>query len=130
MHANHEVSTKIALYSEDASRVLVMHYPKSNLYGLPGGHIEAGEEADVAMARELMEELAITVPHATRSEFFYTNRLILGYIAVVPTDFDISPTQPEKEYGVWLTQDELTALTNISEEYRRFIFAHWPSRES
>jgi len=127
MQARHYVSVKIALYSANAQRVLVMFYPKGDVYGLPGGHIDKGEDADTAMARELQEELGVTVTGAVRSDFFYTNRIILGYTATVPDDFETYPSNPNKEYAVWRTKDELAEMTNLSEAYKEFIVSHWPT---
>lgn len=58
MYDRHEVSVKVALYSSDGKRVLLMYYPHDDGFGLPGGHIDAGETPDVALERELREELA------------------------------------------------------------------------
>ena len=57
MYDQHEVSVKVALYSRDGKRVLMMYYPHDDGFGLPGGHIDAGETPDVALERELREEL-------------------------------------------------------------------------
>ena len=59
MYDRHEVSVKVALYSSDGKRVLLMYYPHDDGFGLPGGHIDAGETPDVALERELREELGI-----------------------------------------------------------------------
>lgn len=127
MHARHRISAKIALYSEDAQRVLVMYYPKKDIYGLPGGHIDKGEEADTAMARELQEELGVSVDTAVHADFFYIKRLILGYTAIVPTDFKTFPPRPTKEHAVWRTKDEVVAIEAISAAYKSFILDHWPT---
>ena len=43
MYDRHEVSVKVALYSSDGKRVLLMYYPHDDGFGLPGGHIDACE---------------------------------------------------------------------------------------
>lgn len=126
MQARHYVSVKIAIFSDDFERVMVMYYPKGDIYGLPGGHIDKGEDADTAMARELVEELGVTVPNAKRSDFFSTNRIILGYTAVVPADFQTYPSNPKKEHAVWCTKAELEAMDSLSEGYKSFILEQWP----
>lgn len=127
MHARHYVSVKAVLYSADAQRVMVMYYPKRKVYGLPGGHIDRGEDPDTALARELMEELRISVDGVQRRDFFYANRIILGYTAVVANDFETFPTDAKKEYAVWCTKEEVAELGPFTEQYRDFIFAHWPT---
>lgn len=129
MQARHYVSVKIAIFSDNFERVMVMYYPKGDVYGLPGGHIDKGEDADTAMARELMEELGVTVANAKRSDFFSTNRIILGYTAVVPSDFQTYPSNPKKEHAVWHTKVELRAMDSLSEGYKSFILNQWPTPE-
>ena len=75
MYDRHEVSVKVALYSNDSKRVLLMYYPHDDGFGLPGGHIDAGETPDVALERELREELGITID-ATRLIFMYVIRIV------------------------------------------------------
>ncbi len=41
-------------------KCLLVKSAKSGLYGLPGGRIDLGENKDIALARELQEELGIT----------------------------------------------------------------------
>ena len=69
MYDRHEVSVKVALYSSDGKCVLLMYYPHDDGFGLPGGHIDAGETPDVALERELREELGITID-ATPADFY------------------------------------------------------------
>ena len=57
MYDRHEVSVKVALYSSDGKRVLLMYYPHDDGFGLPGGHIDAGETPDVALEREMRRQL-------------------------------------------------------------------------
>lgn len=126
MHARHVISAKIAMYSADLQRVLVMYYPRGDIYGLPGGHIDRGEQADVALARELQEELGVTVENAVHKDFFFIGRVILGYTAIVPNDFATYPPKPKKEHAVWRTKDEVAAIEALSAEYKRFILENWP----
>lgn len=44
------------IYNEDKTKILLEN-PKENLYMFPGGRIEMFEESDVAIKRELKEEL-------------------------------------------------------------------------
>ena len=49
MYDRHEVSVKAALYSSDGKRMLLVYYPHDDGFGLPGGHIDAGETPDMAL---------------------------------------------------------------------------------
>lgn len=40
------------------------HEPYAGQWAIPGGHVDAGEDADVAAARELAEEAGVVVDHA------------------------------------------------------------------
>lgn len=62
-----KVVTKAAIYSGDKSKVLVIYMDRNNDYGLPGGHIEEGENLDDAMRRELLEECGVTVRDLQKS---------------------------------------------------------------
>ena len=53
MYDRHEVSVKVALYSSDGKHTLLMRHWGAAGFGLPGGHIDAGEMQDEALEREL-----------------------------------------------------------------------------
>ncbi|WGY44937.1 NUDIX domain-containing protein [Vibrio sp. ABG19] len=57
-----------------------------NLVAIPGGHIEAGESQQEALARELLEELAITPTESVYlcSLYHPTNELQLLHYYVIP----------------------------------------------
>ena len=107
-----------------------MHYPRISLYGLPGGHVDANEYPDETIARELMEELAITVEAPKRKDFFLRGdrgtSIILAYTAVAPKAIEVNPTDPDQEIGIWMTRDEVVALPNLSPAYKQFIIENWP----
>jgi 8-oxo-dGTP diphosphatase len=132
-YVEHTVSVKIALYSFDGQQVLVMKYPHHQdgpYYGLPGGHLEANEIPDQALNRELDEELGISIPKFEKKSFFLRSgnegSVILAYSAVAPTGLILKPTNPEKEYAIWMTATELDDIKNISAEYKTFVADNWP----
>lgn len=125
-HDKHYVSVKVALYSADLQRVLVMYYPKRHIYGLPGGHIDKKELPDDALARELKEELGVSVEGATLKDSYRSGRIILAYTAVVPNDFNTFPPHPKLEYAVWRTKADIEEMNTLSEHYRTFILKYWP----
>lgn len=126
----HEVSAKIALYDERAEHVLVMVYPGRGTCGLPGGHLEKDELADVAIVREVEEELGIVISDYVRKDFFLNKevkgKVILAYTGTLA--YETAFYEPHKgfEYGRWLTKSEFEALTNISSGYQSFVLKNWP----
>ena len=125
------VATKVAIYKHDASAVLVMHYPQNKRNGLPGGHMEMGEQPDAAVIREVEEELGVVISAPVPRSFIkhadQRDRLILTYTYIAPDGFTAKPTDPKYEYDTWLTPDELAVVPNMSDEYRHFILKHWPA---
>lgn len=119
-------SAKAAIYSEDASRVIVMDLidlqGKPGV-GLPGGHVEHDETPDEAMARELEEELGIEVHDLKRVDFFMhpLGKLVLGFTGRASSD---QPLVPESEWrrGRWVSREEFEKLeTGV---YKPFTLAN------
>ena len=136
MYDRHEVSVKVALYSSDGKRVLLMYYPHDDGFGLPGGHIDAGETPDVALERELREELGITID-ATPANFYVRDpqgstvkdhKIILGYTATVDGNIELPDRACDggEERPVWLTRTEVEATDKLAPGYRDFLLKWWP----
>jgi 8-oxo-dGTP pyrophosphatase MutT (NUDIX family) len=110
-----------------------MHYPIRGSNGLPGGHVEAKEEPDETIKREILEELTLKIDTIKRSDFFLSEgsngRIILAYTAIAPVDVDIKPTRPKFEYGVWVPKAELADIV-MSSEYTRFVLENWPKLQA
>jgi 8-oxo-dGTP diphosphatase len=132
MNYRHKVTVKAAIYSADNSSVLVLQFPaprsEDNKYGLPGGHIDEGETPDQALARELQEELAISVPDVKRCDFFShkNGKIVLAYTGHAPSDFVMTPSRPEFEFGVWKTREEFEQI-DIDPGYKKFALESWPA---
>ena len=136
MYDRHEVSVKVALYSSDGECALMMYYPRDDGFGLPGGHIDAGETPDVALRRELREELGITID-ATPADFYVRDpqgstvkdhKIILGYTATVDGNIklpDRACDGGEARPG-WLTRTEVEATDKLAPGYRDFLLKWWP----
>lgn len=133
MHTRLYVSSKIALYSNDLERVLIMRYPKTGRNGLPGGHVEKEEKPDDTLRRELIEELDLRVDDLKRTDFFLREGeygpIILAYVAIAPADVAVNPTVPSKEFGEWVAKDAIEPMLNMSAEYKRFILENWPNKK-
>lgn len=127
MYTRFLVSTKIAIYSHDFTQVMIMKYP--DRYGLPGGHLEKGETPDQAIARELEEELGVTISPMKRTDFFLRGidgkTVILGYTAIAPKGFIAQPSRPQKEHDIWVGREEVSAI-DMSEGYKQLILENWP----
>jgi 8-oxo-dGTP pyrophosphatase MutT (NUDIX family) len=128
-----EISTKAAIYNELGTKVLVMKYRKGVHYGLPGGHLEHGETPDMAMKRELVEELGVEDDFALQPTDFFVHegntqrpRLILGYQGTIREDTAfVFASHDYEEEGVWMDQAEF-AHAPVSDGYRTFVEKHWP----
>jgi 8-oxo-dGTP pyrophosphatase MutT (NUDIX family) len=125
----HRVSTKVALYTPDYSHVMVTHtFPNTEKewYGLPGGHVDEGEMPDETILREVKEELGITVSGLKHADFFVhkNGKIVLAYTGTLPFDTEMSPSDPAREIGVWLTKEE---YENISTDpsYKKFVLENW-----
>ena len=136
MYDRHEVSVKVALYSSDGKRVLLMYYPHDDGFGLPGGHIDAGETPDVALERELREELGITI-YATPADFYMRyprgsavedRKIILGYTAIADGSIKILSRACDggEERPIWLAQAEIETTDKLAPGYRDFVLRWWP----
>lgn len=126
-----KVSTKVALFNTEG-KVLVIHMDKSNDYGLPGGHIDEGEDIETALRRELLEECGIKEAELRRVDFFlHTNgKLILAFTGKLPSNEQLISRQDELE-GIpkWLGKDEFSTIP-IEPHYKSFVLDNWPSKSA
>ncbi|HSE29294.1 MAG TPA: NUDIX hydrolase [Candidatus Saccharimonadales bacterium] len=126
--ATHSVSCKIAIYSQDGSKVLVMKYPQlgANAYGLPGGHLEQGENPDEAVLREFKEETGVDYDLKVLHEDFWLHengKVVLGYIA--HADFNL-PSAPDPSFEIAQWQkiaDIKSGAVNVG-SYKDFVISN------
>ncbi len=83
----------------------------ANMWEFPGGKIEAGESAEEALKRELLEETGIEVTHATAisvADHAYENlRVTLNFFLV--ENWDGEPWGREGQPQRWVAQSALVA---------------------
>ncbi|HEU5187486.1 MAG TPA: NUDIX hydrolase, partial [Candidatus Saccharimonadales bacterium] len=133
MPAMHRVSCKVALYSPDGRQVLLMRYPQlgPQAYGLPGGHLEDGEEPDRAVLREIREELGVqTDPKLMRTDFWRHDdgKIVLGYIGRHDLALPASP-DPDFEYAQWVSLADLAEGKINAGSYDSFVIRNQPRVE-
>lgn len=122
-----KVSTKAAVFNRDKTKVLVIHMDMNNDYGLPGGHIDEGEDIEEALRRELAEECGIDEIELAKTDFFLhsNGKLILAFVGQLNDHGELVSQQNEQE-GVprWLTKDKFEALA-IEPNYKRLVLDNW-----
>ena len=120
----HPVSAKIAIYTPDRTKVLLTEYVPGK-YGLPGGHLDAGEAPEEALIRELHEELSISLTPAkiTRRDFWRHNnsKIVLGFTAILPENTPVI-LDPAEVYAIrWTPIDDIRSGAVTAGDYDQFI---------
>ncbi len=107
---------------QNSNRFLVARQHDSGLWSLVGGSIEPGEEPEVALLREVREELGVEVSirgivgayGGSALETTYPNGDRVGYVTIAyrcglsSTDFALEPSELVETR--WLTPAEIAAL--------------------
>ena len=96
-------------------------------WGLPKGHIEAGESAEQAALREVSEECGIAldllavVGRLPSSEYVYrrggrlTFKLVEHFLLIAPANTDVTPQAGEIDEAEWLSIDEAGARASFAD---------------
>ncbi len=89
------------------------HESFDGLWEIPSGHVEAGEEADEALERELREETSLVLQDVERevSSFVYGENLQRNFVVDTTGDVEISP---EHDKYAWVSPDH----PGLSQEVR------------
>jgi len=123
---SHHVSVKVALLNEAQDKVLMTVMP-GNRYGLPGGHIDKGEYPQVALSREIHEEIGLKegeYTNLTQHSFFRSGgRIILLYTATLNEAAPITPDADEILDTVWASYEDIAADRIHSRTYKEQLKA-------
>lgn len=136
MAKNYEAITcKAAIYTPDGKKVLVVEYTNNEGYGLPGGHLEKGEEPAMACAREIHEEIGIKLsPNSLvlKNSWRHINgKIILGYVSKISDDVPINSIDTKEIKAVhWVGVAEIKQELIPVGTYRQFIIANWPQSDA
>ncbi|PZR81991.1 MAG: NUDIX hydrolase [Candidatus Aeolococcus gillhamiae] len=96
-------------------------------WGLPKGHVEAGESAEQAALREISEECGVAVESLTvvsrlpASEYAYrragrlTFKLVEHFLITAPAHTEIRPQAGEIDEVEWLSIDEAGARASFKD---------------
>lgn len=109
-----------------AGQILLVHRSPSkakypNVWDLPGGHLEPGEDSRQALVRELREELnvEITAPGGTALLKRQEAGLFLEIWRIDEWDGEITNAAPDEhdDFG-WFSLEEALSLDLVSSEYQ------------
>ena len=120
------VSTKVALFNADRSKVVVIDIGRDGQFGLPGGHIDSGEAPDEAIVREIREECGVGVSKLERADFFVhqDGKIVLAYTGIADSEEFNSEQDNFEGVPKWLTKAEFE-LIGIDPGYREFVLKVW-----
>lgn len=116
-HFEGKVHQNAAITTKEHQYVLLVRDPRDEeLFELPGGRLNLGEQPVQGLQRELMEEIGIevTVRHVYHTQYVWHEReqrqnLLLMYLAYVPSiDVALRPDPKEVEEVLWVDKDSYT----------------------
>jgi mutator protein MutT len=127
-HTHHRVVTGILVRD---NRVLLCRRAASrewfpNVWDFPGGHVKEGETDDVALKRELREEIGVTVdvPPETEGRLLLKSDFEMRIWVIRTWDGDPSNLAPEEHREIgWFFPSEAQQLELAHGEYPEIISA-------
>jgi 8-oxo-dGTP pyrophosphatase MutT (NUDIX family) len=124
--STYRASVKIALFNQAYDKVLLTVVPWGG-YGLPGGHIEKVEQPDVALRRELKEELGLEAGQyidVLQRKFWLAesgDRIILGYSGCIVDGAEFVYGDPGIKEAIWVSQRDIKDNSVDIPQYREFL---------
>jgi 8-oxo-dGTP diphosphatase len=105
------------------NRYLLFKRRDSNLYALPGGHVEEGETPLDAVIREIYEELNITIPNVKLVGRYPYKNEVLNVYYYNNTEFDTSSILLDDEHSDyrWFTYYEVLKSKDVMSNITMFI---------
>jgi 8-oxo-dGTP pyrophosphatase MutT (NUDIX family) len=101
---------------------------KPHTYGLPGGHLEADDDPEAAVHRELVEEVGLDIATNLVKRTFWIHeggKVVLAFTGTPTTTALPEPPRPSEEIAQWIEIDSLTT-ENIG-SYLPFIKHYQPT---
>jgi NAD+ diphosphatase len=86
-------------------------------YSTLAGFVEPGESAEMAVAREVLEEVGVRVgdvSYVASQPWPFPGSLMLGFHAVAPVGAEVHPDAEEILEGRWFTRSEIAAVLDGS----------------
>lgn len=121
------ISTKAILHRE--GRVLLVKGSRSE-WDLPGGKLQHGEDLEGCLARELGEELGVSIDTAevvgALMHHFHDDIVVIVYDCGSPNEQDFLLSDEHSDAG-WFGLDQMLSL-NIPENYRQLIASFFRGR--
>lgn len=139
-HEHFQLSQKIVLYSKNNQKFLLLkdaepkseYVQKYGLWDLPGGRLEKGEEIQIALTREIREEIG-DIPYELHDVVYATTMSVPGdepedphrvkifYLATTESDA-IQISDEHTEYA-WMTFEEIEKNTDCKEWLKNAVAA-------
>jgi mutator protein MutT len=115
------VTAGALIFNTDGKVLLLKHrFRAGSGWGIPGGFLEAGEQPDQAVRRELREEIGLEVEHV---EIFtarsFKNPRQVEILFRCRADAEVKPLTMEVERAEWFSIDELP--TGLPKDQRSLI---------
>lgn len=95
-----------------------------DVWDLPGGHVDLGESPAIAMAREIQEELSVTVPPPLPPVWKTLRVRNVEFSLFIITSWKGEPSNsaPQEHDQIrWVDQEELAELRLAHDDYRRLL---------
>jgi 8-oxo-dGTP pyrophosphatase MutT (NUDIX family) len=118
----------IAVVVRDARFLVIRRsavVPAPRTFCFPGGGIEEGETEELALVRELKEELGVRVTPLRRvwSSVTTWGVELAWWLADLPADQNFVPAPAEVESIHWYTIEQMDRLPQLLESNRQFLAA-------